>query len=246
MAAFQEVVPGLSRLALLPLDLLNVYLLDDVLVDAGGPLSVSRILSALGDRRVSALALTHGHFDHQGGAHGICEARGIPLLCGAGDRKAVEEGDMTLLYQRPVPPWIRLAARLGGPPHPVARTLREGDRVGSFRVIETPGHTPGHVAFWREDDRALVLGDVLFHRNPLTLRRGLVEPYRFLVYDHARNREAVRRLVDLEPEIVCFGHGEPIREPHRIRSFVRALDDAERARLQGLDEMPATARSAAA
>ncbi len=246
MAAFQEVVPGLYRLALFPLDLVNVYLLDDVLVDAGGQMTVGRILDALGDRRIGGIALTHGHFNHQGGAHGICEALDIPLWCGAGDRKAVETGDLSLLHPDPAPAWVRVAGRLGGPPHPVARALRDGDTLGSFTVVETPGHTPGHLAFWREDDRALVLGDVLFHRNPLTLQHGLAEPYRFLVHDHARNRESLRRLMDLEPEVICFGHGEPIRKPHRVRTFLRALDDGGAARVKALKELPATARSPAA
>jgi glyoxylase-like metal-dependent hydrolase (beta-lactamase superfamily II) len=49
-----------------------------------------------------------------------------------------------------------------GPAHSVDRVLREGDEVGGFTVIEPPGHAPGHISFWRESDRTLVLGDVLF------------------------------------------------------------------------------------
>ncbi|MFW5952171.1 MAG: MBL fold metallo-hydrolase, partial [Gemmatimonadota bacterium] len=213
MAEFIEVVPGLHRLALAPWDLLNVYLLDDVLVDAGGRLSAGRILRALGGRRVAGLALTHAHPDHQGGSHAVCEALEIPLWCGRADRKAVETGDASLLYPDPGALLPRLARRVAGPAHPVDRALREGDVVGGFTVLETPGHTPGHLAFWRERDRALVLGDVLFHRSPLTLRKGIVEPYRFLVHDYALNRASLRRLAELEPELICFGHGPPLREP---------------------------------
>jgi hypothetical protein len=43
----------------------------------------------------------------------------------------------------------------------VSRTLREGDPVGGFEVLEVPGHSPGALAFWRERDRVLVCGDVL-------------------------------------------------------------------------------------
>lgn len=244
MAAFVEVVPRLQRLTLLPLDLLNVYLLDDVLLDAGGPRTTRRLLAALEGHRVSALALTHAHFDHQGGADTVCQALDVPLWCGAGDRRAVESGDGRLLYRDPERAFARLAGWMAGPAHPVARTLREGDVVGGFTVVETPGHTPGHLAFWREDDRVLVLGDVLFHRNPLTLRHGLAEPYRCLVYDHARNRESLRRLVDLDPEVVCFGHGEPLHDPHRIRAFARAPARRAGAALRRLAELPATPRAA--
>ncbi len=47
--------------------------------------------------------------------------------------------------------------------------------------IVAPGHTPGHLAFWRESDRALVLGDVLFNMNLMTLRPGLRRPFRAAV-----------------------------------------------------------------
>ena len=43
-----------------------------------------------------------------------------------------------------------------GPAHPVARKLREGDEVGGFAVLETPGHCAGHVAYWRASDRTLI------------------------------------------------------------------------------------------
>jgi hydroxyacylglutathione hydrolase len=216
---FEEVAPDLHRLAITPLDLNNVYLLDDVLVDAGASFLAARILAALEGRTVRALALTHGHFDHQGGAHAVCEALELPLLCGEGERAAVERGDGSLLYPDRSAFMARLAKQLAGPAHPVERTLREGDEVGGFSVVETPGHTRGHLAFWRERDRALVLGDVLFHRNPLTTRKGLAEPYRFLVWDHGQNQASLERLSRLEPELVCFGHGRPLRDPAQFRAF---------------------------
>ncbi len=239
MAAFTEVVPGLLRLALLPLDLVNVYLMGDVLVDAGGPGAVRRILKRLGGKRVAGLALTHGHFDHQGGAHGLCDALGIPLACGGPERQAVEAGDGSLLYPDRDRFIARLARRLAGPGHAVTRVIREGDVVGGFTVLETPGHTPGHLAFWREQDRVLVLGDVLFHRNPLTLQHGLAWPYRFLVHDYERNLASARRLADLDPAVVCFGHGEPLRDRWALQRFVRREHAAAGARRRDFAVVPA-------
>jgi len=43
-------------------------------------------------------------------------------------------------------------------------------------VLEVPGHSRGHVAYWRESDRALILGDVLNGMNLITGIRGLQEP----------------------------------------------------------------------
>ena len=110
-------------------------------------------------------------------------------------------------------------------PAPVARSLHEGDDLGhGFAVLETPGHSDGHLAFWRERDRTLVAGDVLFNMNVLTTVPGLHEPPRILTRDPRRNRESARRLAALEPELVLFGHGPPLRDPAALKAFADALE----------------------
>lgn len=218
-----EVAPNVWRLSLLQPDLLNVYLAGDVLIDAGGRASQRRLLAALRRHTILAHALTHAHLDHQGGSHAVCEAFGVPLWCGADDREAVESGDLTRVLPEPNG-WIaRLSRRFAGPAHPVGRVLKEGDEVGDFVVIETPGHTPGHLAFWREHDGILIIGDVLFHRNPVTFRAGLAEPFGFATFDPSANRDSARRLAALEPRVVCFGHGEPLSNSARFYDFVAGL-----------------------
>jgi glyoxylase-like metal-dependent hydrolase (beta-lactamase superfamily II) len=107
----------------------------------------------------------------------------------------------------------------------VARSLREGDDLGhGFTVLETPGHSDGHVAFWRERDRTLVLGDVFLNLNVVTTVPGLHEPPRILTRDPRRNRESARRLAALEPELALFGHGPPLRDPAALTAFVAELE----------------------
>jgi len=63
----------------------------------------------------------------------------------------------------------RIASDLDGSQvsgHLVSRTLAEGDRIAGFSVLQVQGHSPGHLAFWRERDRVLVLGDVLPRAAP--------------------------------------------------------------------------------
>jgi hydroxyacylglutathione hydrolase len=221
----QEVAPRVTRINLLPLDSLNVYVIDDILVDAGGRLHANRLLKVLADRTLSAVALTHAHFDHQGSAHEVCEHLQVPLWCGAGDRAAVETGNQSSLLKNPDGFFGRFATWMAGPAHEVSRTLSEGDVVGSFQVLETSGHTPGHLAYWREADGILILGDVLFHRNPLSLLAGLQEPFRFATTDLGANRRAARRLAALDPAVTCFGHGEPLKGSTRLREFVATLPE---------------------
>jgi glyoxylase-like metal-dependent hydrolase (beta-lactamase superfamily II) len=110
-----------------------------------------------------------------------------------------------------------------GPPHPVARALRDGDEVAGFAVLECPGHSPGHVAYWRESDRTLVIGDVLTNINVMTGRRGLHEPLAAFTPDPAQNRSSARKLAALEPALVLFGHGPPLRDTQALLDFVAAL-----------------------
>jgi glyoxylase-like metal-dependent hydrolase (beta-lactamase superfamily II) len=223
----ERVSTDLLRLSLWPLDAVNVYVLRDILVDSGGKFVRRRLLSALAGTTIKGHVITHAHLDHQGCSHAVCEHFRVPFMCGEGDRTAAETSVPTPVLAHPGS-WIaRVSRRLAGPGHPVSRSLRDGDEVGGFAVIETRGHTPGHLAFWRERDRVLVLGDVLFHRNPLTMRHGLSVPFELATFDPRMNRAAARRLAALKPAVVCFGHGEPLRDPDRFAEFVRALPDDE-------------------
>jgi hydroxyacylglutathione hydrolase len=197
-----------------------VYLAGDVLIDAGTSSDRKRILSQLAGRTVAAHALTHAHPDHHGSSHAVCEAFNVPLWCGERDASRAEG-------ERPPPPKSRAAKllnRLPPPqPHPVERRLREGDEVASFAVLDVPGHSPGHVAYWRESDRTLICGDVLFNLSLPTLRPGLREPYDMLTADPPRNRQSARRLAQLRPNLVLFGHGPPLRDGDRFLRFIESL-----------------------
>ena len=222
----EKIAEDVWRIPLMQPDLVNVYILEDVLIDSGGRFAHRKLLPLLSDRTLSGHALTHGHFDHQGSSHTVCQHLQVPLFCGAGDRQAVESGDLVALMPDPGVLLTFISRSLAGPGHPVSAPLSEGDLIGGFTVIETPGHTPGHVAFWREEDGILILGDVLFHRNPVTFRRGLSEPFVFATFDPKANRDSARKLAALEPKVVCFGHGAPLAHGEQFTRFVEGLPRA--------------------
>jgi hydroxyacylglutathione hydrolase len=208
-----------------PPNAINVYLVGDVLIDAATRQAEGRIMRQIRGRSVVAHALTHAHPDHQGSSHAICEKLDIPLWCGQGDVPAMETPSGIKNSQ--APGWLnKLQERFWtGPPHPVARALKEGDEVAGFTVLETPGHSRGHVAFWRESDRVLILGDVLNSMNVMTGVPGLHEPPRIFTPDPARNRASARRLAALKPALTCFGHGALLRDPVKLADFVARLPD---------------------
>ncbi|MBA3300750.1 MAG: MBL fold metallo-hydrolase [Thermoleophilaceae bacterium] len=220
----KKLTEGLHLLRGFPPNGINVYLVGDVVIDAATRFATGRILRQLRGHRVSAHALTHAHPDHQGASHSVCERLGIPLWCGEADRAAMETGNVV---EGQADHWLNtlIDRAWSGPPHPVARALREGDEVAGFRVLEVPGHSDGHVAYWRESDRTLVLGDVVNNQDLRTGIPGLHEPPIIFTSDPARNRESARRLAALEPALVCFGHGPPLRDTRRFVDFVAALPD---------------------
>jgi hydroxyacylglutathione hydrolase len=190
-----------------PPNTINVYLVGDVLVDAGIPAAARRILRQLEGVEVRTHVVTHAHPDHFGSSHAVCEARDLPLWAGERDAEAIETA-------RPVPAPTKAAAfmaRAKPPPaHPVARRLREGDEVAGFTVLDVPGHSPGHIALWREEDRTLIAGDVFFNLPRLGPPPGV------FTVDPAQNRASMRRVAELRPALALFGHGPPLRDPQRL------------------------------
>lgn len=221
-----EEVPGAQRVAddlwLLsgrPRHKVNVYVMGNVLVDSATRHATERILRQVADLPLVSHVLTHGHMDHMGAAHELCETLDLPLICGEPDVAAVESGARHGLKDRPLP--VRLEHRLiAGPGHPVSETLKEGDRVAGFSVLEVPGHAPGHLAFWRDADRVLVLGDVVYGLRVPSGRAGLQLPPAAFTPDPQQNLESARRLAALEPEVICFGHGPPLHNGERFCEFV--------------------------
>src|SRR5919106_1055067 len=221
----KQLAHGVWQLGGFPPNAINVYVIEDVLVDAASRHATRRILRQVEGHRVTAHALTHAHPDHQGASHAVCERLELPFWVGARDADAAE--DPRLIGERqPRHPIARFFYRaFVGPGHPVDRKLAEGDEVAGFAVLDVPGHSAGHIAFWRESDRVLILGDVLNNMDVLTAIPGLHLPKPYLTPDPGRNLESARRLAALEPALVLFGHGPPLRDTRKFVDFVVALPE---------------------
>jgi glyoxylase-like metal-dependent hydrolase (beta-lactamase superfamily II) len=219
----KQVADGVWQLSGFPPHAINVYLVEDVLVDAGTRQAGRRILRQLKGVDVSAHAITHAHPDHQGSSKEVCETLGIPFWVGEQDADAAERPEL-IAERQPDHPVAQFFARtLSGPGRRVDRKLREGDEVAGFTALHTPGHSAGHMIFWRESDRVLVAGDVVGSQHFLTGIRGMHEPPPFLSPDPARNRDSARRLAALEPALTLFGHGPPLRDTKKLVDFVNGL-----------------------
>jgi hydroxyacylglutathione hydrolase len=219
----KELAPGVHQLAGFPPNSVNVYLVGDVLVDAGSRLDRHLILRQLKGRRLGAHVLTHAHPDHQGASRAVCTTFGIPFWVHEEDVAPAE--DPRIIEQRqPDTIQAKVSQKLfAGPGHPVDRALREGDEVAGFQVLHVPGHSAGHIALWRESDRVLIVGDVVNTWHPLFMIPGVRQPPDYWTPDPARNRESIRRLGRLEPRVVAAGHGPPLRDGRPFSEFAARL-----------------------
>ena len=200
--------------------LINVYFAGDVLIDAGRRQDGKRILAQLEGRSLELVALTHAHADHQGSAHQVCERRGVPLACHADDVDAME-GRSSMAGASAIGRLV--ARRWGGPPHPVARALRDGDEVAGFRVVHAPGHSPGEVIFFRESDGVAICGDVIRNLSYATMRSKILEPPDAFNDDSEQNRSSIRKLAELGPSLILPGHGDAVRDIGAFERFVSTL-----------------------
>jgi glyoxylase-like metal-dependent hydrolase (beta-lactamase superfamily II) len=83
--------------------------------------------------------------------------------------------------------------------------LKDGDHVGPLTVLHAPGHTPGSMAFYWPQKRALITGDIVTTWPEVAL--GWPQ----ITLDNKQNRESVGKLCDLvHAEVLCVGHGQPV------------------------------------
>lgn len=247
-----EVTPDV---ACIQLSLVNLFLVGEpgsgdrswVLVDGGLAYATERVRRAAAERfgpdaRPAAIVLTHGHFDHVGVVPQLAQLWDVPVYA-----HRLEMPYLTGQSSYPPPDPVvgggamsflsRLYPR--GP-------INLGDRVqtlpadGSvpgmpgWRWIFTPGHTPGHVALYREADRTLIAGDAFVTVKQesaidvmLTHQPHVRRPPAYYTPDWQAARRSVAELARLRPNVAATGHGLPMygeRLRHQLDELARNWD----------------------
>ena len=240
----QEIAPGIHYVEVgKALQRSNVYFITAgstwCLIDTGSADCASGIVQAaasLFERQApEGIFLTHDHPDHGGSARELAERWGCPVWVHP-DEMPLTRGDLSAvrLYANPLDRWVILPVlRLLGALRTqeiVARSSLEGvvrplalaaelPGLPGWEAVSTPGHTPGHVAFFRSSDRVVIAGDALVTvpmnswRVFLKGRQEVSLPPWFTTWDRERAGRSVEAMAALEPRVLGGGHGQPMAGP---------------------------------
>lgn len=220
----KEIAKDVYHISVMPLDSINVYLIEDYLIDAGIRSSFDIIYKSIKGREVNAHVLTHAHADHQGSSKAICQTLEIPFWCSEAEKSIAEKGDATREYKSQNHVVTKFQRHFWvGEGYPVSKTLKENDKLGDFRVIETPGHSSGQISFFRESDGVLILGDVMVNMNFFTTLEGLYQPPELFTLDKEQNIKSIKKLASLNPRVLCFGHGSILKDQEKFQAFAKKL-----------------------
>lgn len=244
IGAFYEVAPDVAAMRHI---MVNVYFIGEpgssewTLVDAGLSGAAEPILRAAAkrfgrDSRPKNILLTHGHFDHIGGLRTLARHWGVDILAHSLElpyltgRSSYPPPDPTVgggamawssfLYPKAPTDLTQFVKPL--PPDGSVPGLPE------WRCLHTPGHSPGHVSFFRERDRTLIAGDAFVttrQESALSVMRQTPElngPPAYFTPDWNAARVSVQHLASLNPEAVGTGHGIPLRG-ERMRQELHQL-----------------------
>ncbi|GEN45052.1 MBL fold metallo-hydrolase [Alkalibacillus haloalkaliphilus] len=217
------------------IQVVNVFFYGDpdsnefVLIDAGMPRSADDIKAVAAERfgedaRPKAIILTHGHFDHVGAIIELIEHWDVPVYAHEMERPFLTgetdypEPDSTVeggLVAKMSPIFPNEAIDISNHLEPLPSDGSVPHMPG-FRWVHTPGHTPGHVSLFREEDGTLIVGDafVTVRQDSLykvfTQEKEISGPPRYLTTDWQQAWDSVKKLAELKPTLAATGHGVPL------------------------------------
>ncbi|MBM3157845.1 MAG: MBL fold metallo-hydrolase [Chloroflexi bacterium] len=170
---------------------------------------------------IANVIITHHHADHMGSLAGLEKLTGAKVVAHHSDAPYIDGTQPQPGPSRPA--WLGKALSpfhglWSCAPAEVDIPANDSDELpilGGIKVLHTPGHTPGSISLYLKQERALIVGDLLANRFGLSL------PSRMFTVNLAQEIESINRILSLDLEVVCFGHGPPLT--HNARESISRL-----------------------
>jgi glyoxylase-like metal-dependent hydrolase (beta-lactamase superfamily II) len=205
------------------------------LIDSALPMSAGLIRSwakAHFSGPPKAIVLSHGHFDHVSEAVTLADEWQVPIYAHpaegpylTGQRKYPAPnpgaGGGMMSYLSPLLPKgpVDLSGRLRLLPETSDESFRL-DELPGWQILHTPGHTPGHISFFRAGDRVLLPADAFCTTKPESFFKAAISqpgelhgPPSYFTADWNLAKASVQYLSSLDPLVIAPGHGRPISGP---------------------------------
>lgn len=214
-----------------------------VLIDAGMPKSSQKIISVAEKRygknnKPAAIILTHGHFDHVGSIVELVKEWGVPVFAHPAEFPFLTGGKS---YPDPDPSvegglLAKLSAIYPHKPINIKEVLQplptdhSVPYLSNWEWIHTPGHSPGHVSFFRKSDKVLIAGDAFVTVKQDSLYKVIIQkkelngPPNYLTTDWQAAWQSVSELQKLLPLCTITGHG-PHMEGKELERELKNLAD---------------------
>lgn len=187
------------------------------LIDTGLPKrdgAIADVLSSIGRSLadVGGIVVTHSHADHVGNAAVLKQKTGAPLFASAVDAPAIrgeEPAPAPLFLDRL--PFLKPLYRLmpGADAAEVDRLIAEGEGAEmpeALRVIDTPGHTPGHVSLLLDRDGGILfVGDAAVSTRRGGVKRG------WMNRSTPAFDASLRHLAEFDFSMALFAHSAPLQ-----------------------------------
>ena len=207
----------------------NTYLVlgdQTILIDTGTPGKQENILNYLENELknkpedIKTIVLTHHHMDHTGSLYELKKLTNANIAAYKEDIDIIsgEKSSSDPIYMRFVSRLMAMFTSYKFIKPDIS--LQENDMVDSYRVIHTPGHTPGSIALYNSDNGVIFVGDTLTYDG-----NKVGGPPSFLINDNVALKKSVKKISDLNPNIMLSGHGKPLTEntSEKIRDFYKTL-----------------------